>query len=99
MNIRTGSDRDRPRNSALLSELLIPMQKNCSKCGKDFQCGATREAANGSEELSCWCAELPHVGVVADEDKDCLCPECLPEAIGKLTEKQSEALSETKLQI
>ena len=75
------------------------MQKNCSKCGKDFHCGATREAANGTAELSCWCTELPHVGVVAGEDKDCLCPECLNEAIGKLTEKQSVASIDIKFQI
>ena len=59
------------------------MQKNCSNCGKDFHCGATREAADGTEALSCWCTELPHVGVVAEVDQDCLCPECLSEAIGK----------------
>jgi len=68
------------------------MQKNCSKCGKDFHCGATREAANGTEELSCWCTELPHVGMVAGEDEDCLCPECLTEAIGKLAGEEGDAL-------
>ena len=73
------------------------MQKNCSKCGKDFQCGATREAANGTEELSCWCTELPHVGVVAGEDKDCLCPECLAEAIGKLAGEAGDALIENQV--
>ena len=67
------------------------MQKNCSNCGKDFHCGATREAANGTEELSCWCAELPHVGLVTSTDHDCLCPECLREAIGKIAEQQSDA--------
>jgi hypothetical protein len=63
------------------------MQKNCSNCGKDFHCGATRGAADGTEELSCWCTELPHVGVVAEADQDCLCPECLGEAIAKRAEK------------
>lgn len=64
------------------------MQENCSNCGKDFHCGAAREA--GSEELSCWCTELPHVGVVAGADQDCLCPECLSEAIEKLTKHESD---------
>ena len=59
------------------------MQKNCSNCGKDFHCGATSGAADGTEELSCWCTELPHVGVVGEADQDCLCPECLSEAIEK----------------
>ena len=63
------------------------MQKNCSNCGKDFHCGATREAADGTEELSCWCTELPRVGVVAEVDQDCLCPESLGEAIAKRAEK------------
>ena len=69
------------------------MQKNCSNCGKDFYCGATREAANGTEELSCWCTELPHVGLVADPDQDCLCPVCLSEAIGKVGERQSNIVT------
>ena len=60
------------------------MQKNCSNCGKGFDCGAVRETANGTEELSCWCTELPHVGVVASPDQDCLCPECLAVAIERL---------------
>jgi len=59
------------------------MQKNCSNCGKDFHCGATSGAADGTEVLSCWCTELPHVGVVGEPDQDCLCPECLGEAIEK----------------
>jgi hypothetical protein len=70
------------------------MQKNCSNCGKDFHCGATRGAANGSVDLSCWCTELPHVGVVAGADRDCLCPDCLSEAIGKRVEQQDKALSD-----
>ena len=65
------------------------MQKNCSNCGKDFDCGATRETASGTEELSCWCAELPRVGLVAGADEDCLCPDCLNEAIRKITQKQA----------
>ncbi|MGH9875596.1 MAG: cysteine-rich CWC family protein [Pyrinomonadaceae bacterium] len=64
------------------------MQKSCSNCGKDFHCGAARAAANAGEDLSCWCTELPRVGVVAGADQDCLCPECLSEAIGKLAKQQ-----------
>ena len=70
------------------------MQKNCSNCGKDFHCGATPEAADGTEALSCWCTELPQVGVVTEADKDCLCPECLSEAIGKIA-KRDEKKAET----
>jgi hypothetical protein len=69
------------------------MQKNCSNCGKDFHCGAARETSTGTEEFSCWCTELPHVGVVAAPDQDCLCPECLAQAIGaieKLRGQQSD---------
>lgn len=66
------------------------MQKNCSNCGKEFHCGAARETVTGTEEFSCWCTELPHVGIVAASDQDCLCPECLAQAIEKLGGQQSD---------
>jgi Cysteine-rich CWC len=72
------------------------MQKKCSNCGKDFHCGATRTDADGTEELTCWCTELPHVGVVAGADQDCLCPECLGKAIGKVAEQQFGSLTLTR---
>lgn len=72
------------------------MQKNCSNCGKDFHCGPTSGAVNGTEELSCWCMELPRVGLVDGVDQDCLCPECLSEAIAKLAENQSESLTDIR---
>ena len=51
-------------------------QKSCSNCGAWFSCGAG--------ETSCWCFDLPHVGVVGAQDQDCLCPACLKEAISKI---------------
>jgi Family of unknown function (DUF5522)/Cysteine-rich CWC len=53
-------------------------QKNCSSCGDSFTCGS--EIGEGN----CWCAQLPHLSLVANEDQDCLCPRCLREAIQKL---------------
>jgi Family of unknown function (DUF5522)/Cysteine-rich CWC len=69
-------------------------QKNCSKCGAGFSCGAG--------ETSCWCFDLPHVGVVAGQDQDCLCPTCLRETVSKMpvdepafeNEAEGRALSE-----
>ena len=75
------------------------MQKNCSNCGKGFDCGAVKEAANGAAELSCWCTELPHVGVVSGPDQDCLCPECLNEAIRKLVERRGNESNRDKVPI
>src|SRR5258706_7419772 len=51
-------------------------QKSCSTCGSSFTCGA--------ETGGCWCEDLPHVSLVANEDQDCFCPSCLREAIRKL---------------
>jgi uncharacterized protein DUF5522/cysteine-rich CWC protein len=51
-------------------------QKSCSNCGEGFACGAG--------ETSCWCFDLPHLGIVAAKDQDCLCPTCLREAISKM---------------
>jgi iron complex transport system substrate-binding protein len=49
--------------------------KQCSECGASFTCGA--EAGNGT----CWCDELPPLSPVSP-DRDCLCPQCLGQAIG-----------------
>ena len=53
-------------------------QKKCSRCGDSFGCGLE----TGQEH--CWCEHLPHVSLVANEDQDCLCPNCLPPAIETL---------------
>ena len=53
-------------------------QKKCSSCGNSFGCGIE----TGQEH--CWCEHLPHISLVANEDQDCLCPNCLPPAIEKL---------------
>jgi hypothetical protein len=53
-------------------------QKSCSNCGVSFGCGPSA----GKE--SCWCADLPHVSLVGAAEQDCLCPECLRQAISDL---------------
>ena len=53
-------------------------QKSCSSCGESFTCGRT------PGEDTCWCDRLPHVSLGSNEDRDCLCPQCLSEAIQKL---------------
>jgi hypothetical protein len=60
-----------------------PKEKNCSNCSVTFSCGPI--AGKGS----CWCEELPHVSLVAGADQDCLCRECLREAIAKLNNMDS----------
>jgi len=52
------------------------MQKNCSKCGAEFHCGAD----SAGESFSCWCAELPNAWPLPGANEDCLCPACLEEA-------------------
>jgi hypothetical protein len=64
------------------------MQKNCSKCGSEFNCGFTEAAAGAAEEFSCWCAELPHVSPLSPNE-DCLCPECLRKSIANRLEGES----------
>lgn len=62
-------------------------QKGCSNCGADFTCGAG--------ETSCWCFDLPHVGVVASQDQDCLCPTCLTQTISKMPLDESGIKSDS----
>lgn len=59
-------------------------QKSCSSCGASFGCGAQLPEGN------CWCHDLPHVGLVAAADQDCLCPDCLAQAIAKLQATKEE---------
>ena len=62
----------------------LSKQKSCSSCGESFTCGP----ATGKG--SCWCEELPHVSLIAAADQDCLCPECLAEAIVNLPGARSD---------
>jgi hypothetical protein len=61
-------------------------QKSCSNCGASFGCGprAGRD--------SCWCADLPHVSLVGAPEQDCLCPECLRQAITGLQVNPADPL-------
>lgn len=58
--------------------------KSCSNCGVSFTCGP----AVGKD--CCWCEELPHVSLAAAADQDCLCPECLADAISKLPKQGAD---------
>ena len=55
-----------------------PREKICSRCHAVFTCGPVQ----GDE--SCWCEQLPHAPLIADEQTDCFCSRCLSEAIVKL---------------
>jgi hypothetical protein len=68
-------------------------KKSCSNCGVSFTCGP----AAGKE--SCWCEELPHVSLVAGADQDCLCPECLSEAIAKLPRAGADISTSTNFEM
>jgi hypothetical protein len=48
--------------------------KQCPECGASFTCGA--QAGNET----CWCDDLPPLSPVSP-DRDCLCPQCLAQAI------------------
>jgi len=67
--------------------------KSCSNCGVSFTCGPT--AGKGS----CWCEELPHVSLVAGADQDCLCPECLTQAIARLPSPGADISTSTNSDI
>jgi hypothetical protein len=49
-----------------------PKTKNCSKCGKSFQCLHNKD---------CWCMDYEispeNLKKLQKTYKDCLCPECL----------------------
>ncbi len=64
-------------------------QKSCSNCGVNFRCGPV------AGQKSCWCEALPAVSLVAGGDQDCLCPECLSEAIAKLPRAGAHVSSAT----
>src|SRR5712691_7620964 len=68
-------------------------QKSCSNCGLSFGCGPSA----GKER--CWCEDLPRVSLVGAAEQDCLCPECLSQAIAKLPQAGGEISSSTNLQI
>ena len=60
-----------------------PEEKICTRCRTVFTCGAAQR------DQSCWCEALPHVPLIADEQADCFCPQCLSEAIAKLKAPES----------
>jgi transcriptional regulator NrdR family protein len=48
------------------NDAAVERRKVCELCGTEFSCF--------TEE--CWCSELPPI-MPLDENKGCLCPECL----------------------
>jgi len=52
-------------------------QKCCSSCGSAFTCGPAR----GHD--ACWCDALPHI-VPSSDAADCLCPDCLSDAVTRV---------------
>lgn len=68
----------------LLTEIMKSLEeKSCSRCGRSFTCGPEK----GEER--CWCDQLSRVSLAANADQDCLCPQCLREAIQKLNAADS----------
>jgi hypothetical protein len=60
-------------------DLAKPKIKNCSKCGKSFECLHNAE---------CWCMDYKispaNMKLVQETYSDCLCPDCLKEySVGK----------------
>ncbi len=49
-----------------------PTTKNCSRCGKGFQCGTIEADGN------CWCSHYPTLKVKSEAD--CMCSDCLMKA-------------------
>lgn len=65
--------------SFLLRFLIYNMQKTCSICGANFDCGNT-------EKDNCWCYNFPPVFSL-NKEGDCLCTDCLTkETIHKINE-------------
>ena len=58
------------------------MQKNCSKCGKAFNCC--------NEVPGCWCENVQldqkALDALKNEFDNCLCSECLKEYEGKVAD-------------
>jgi hypothetical protein len=50
------------------------VEKRCTQCGAAMTC---------EQQAGCWCAELPHVPMPAD-DEGCLCRNCLLAKIAAL---------------
>jgi hypothetical protein len=86
---RTETDSEPPSCQVELCETTV--QKKCSNCGREFQCGAAAASASGGRDFSCWCKDLPHVSLVAAVDQDCLCPECLQAALTKLADDRKSS--------
>jgi hypothetical protein len=47
--------------------IIVLMETRCAQCGAAMTC---------HQEAGCWCAELPHLPMPAD-DEGCLCRNCL----------------------
>jgi hypothetical protein len=60
--------------------------KLCSSCGTTFGCQAK------ASEGSCWCTDFPPI-FQAEESKDCLCPNCLKEAMIQKTKEYADTIS------
>ncbi|MFL6622209.1 MAG: cysteine-rich CWC family protein [Sulfurifustis sp.] len=56
----------------------------CPRCGTEFVCGRTAEAA------SCWCYAVPHVSPPLPASAACLCPACLGNATDRTTDETRE---------
>ncbi len=66
-------------------------EKTCVVCNSTFECG------NQSEEIRCWCNELPPIFPL-DQITDCLCPKCLKLAtIRKIEEYVATVTPENSL--
>lgn len=56
-------------------------EKRCEKCSKSFTCSSA----------NCWCSEMPQI-MPFSEHEQCLCPDCLKEAISKKMTKASSGV-------
>ncbi|MGH6682593.1 MAG: cysteine-rich CWC family protein [Pseudolabrys sp.] len=57
----------------MTTEPKPPRRIACARCGTAFECGL---------DGACWCAAEPYrlPLTAADENEDCLCPDCLRKA-------------------
>jgi Predicted Fe-S protein len=78
---RTFSDTDKKQVwTRLLSLSPLVKDKCCSACGTTFECGS------GGQQGGCWCQDLPNLMPLTFDSGDCLCPECLANALARKVE-------------
>jgi hypothetical protein len=66
-----------------MGSLTAPRRIVCARCGTAFDCGLSAD---------CWCAAEPYrLPMTKALIEDCLCPECLRNAAGALTESRRNA--------